>query len=743
MRSSLLVLIAAALTSCSSDEASVGDGPMDDGRDAATGADTGTDTDTDTDTGTDADIGAATDASPDEDPERAASVNDVILEAGQTESETERFALLESLLEHPALDDALRGERDSLLPIIDQWANGRERYWVPGDQPTSGEGGYLALPFNLRVLPDLGGQTFPPRVRSESPLYAIWALYRGRMLIWSGIQTGGFVSDDDGQELWFGGGRSLLAEAAQAFPDNRIIGMYLDEPIPWDSSPVDANAPEWAALQREALNKFVDIVEFWIDERQAPDGQFGGGWGDDVEMWRWWTPVLVAFEDPEIIAAQALLSEGIFALPRLEDGYSSILTDVEHSAEDSSDAITAMLLARPGDATWEARADRIADLARESWMARNERGFLQFQSAYFTPSIVSANERYACDTARHARALQPLFHLWRESGDEDLGNLLTDWLDTWVDAAASEERGKPSGVLPSAIHWPSGEVGGPRPDWWDPGCAENPSAFAFPGSLAPMTEVLVLAWQLTGDESYLAPIHSMSEMYRAHLAGSVGDTSEGSNAWTASKLSRITDALARYRSSSGDQTYDDLIVQRANGYVNFRLTDDTEELLANLARMVETLRYNEAAYTTEVRYTDRIRKFSPNYANLYADVPLASLKPDLLYSMLSGDLGSPLYFSQQAVRWVTSPRDFTAWVVESSSSSFAAELYVFGTEGRQAEAVFCSLEPGNYSWTLECDGVEVEREAFVVGVGAGLAADRAELLLPSGVECRLTVESDV
>jgi hypothetical protein len=159
--------------------------------------------------------------------------------------------------------------------------------------------------------------------------------------------------------------------------------------------------------------------------------------------------------------------------------------------------------------------------------------------------------------------------------------------------------------------------------------------------------------------------------------------------------------------------------------------------------MVETLRYNEAAYTTEVRYTDRIRKFSPNYANLYADVPLASLKPDLLYSMLSGDLGSPLYFSQQAVRWVTSPRDFTAWVVESSSSSFAAELYVFGTEGRQAEAVFCSLEPGNYSWTLECDGVEVEREAFVVGVGAGLAADRAELLLPSGVECRLTVESDV
>ena len=28
----------------------------------------------------------------------------------------------------------------------------------------------------------------------------------------------------------------------------------------------------------------VEVVRFWCEARQAPDGQLGGGWGDDVEV---------------------------------------------------------------------------------------------------------------------------------------------------------------------------------------------------------------------------------------------------------------------------------------------------------------------------------------------------------------------------------------------------------------------------------------------------------------------------
>ena len=37
----------------------------------------------------------------------------------------------------------------------------------------------------------------------------------------------------------------------------------------------------------------TSIIDYWVTERQAPDGQFGGGWGDDVEVWRRWTPFVL------------------------------------------------------------------------------------------------------------------------------------------------------------------------------------------------------------------------------------------------------------------------------------------------------------------------------------------------------------------------------------------------------------------------------------------------------------------
>ena len=155
--------------------------------------------------------------------------------------------------------------------------------------------------------------------------------------------------------------------------------------------------PEWVQHQHVAITHLMDILEFWIQHRQAEDGQFGGGWGDDVEMWRWWTPLLLGYTHPDITRAQEKLSTGIFALPRLEQGYTSILTDVEHSSEDSADSISPMLLIQP-DSEWTNRALRIGELASSLWFAENDVGGLQFQSTYFTSTEVDAHPDRACDT---------------------------------------------------------------------------------------------------------------------------------------------------------------------------------------------------------------------------------------------------------------------------------------------------------------------------------------------------------
>ena len=84
-------------------------------------------------------------------PVREPTVEERISQAGNTENEKERYRLLEELRALDGLDPDLALDLDTLLPVIDRWANGREKYWVPGDKPLSAENGYLCEFFGLRT----------------------------------------------------------------------------------------------------------------------------------------------------------------------------------------------------------------------------------------------------------------------------------------------------------------------------------------------------------------------------------------------------------------------------------------------------------------------------------------------------------------------------------------------------------------------------------------------------------------
>lgn len=68
--------------------------------------------------------------------------DDPILRAGNAEDEKERYKLLKEL-EQLDIDKELREELSKLLPVVDQWANGREKYWESGDKKRAAENGYL------------------------------------------------------------------------------------------------------------------------------------------------------------------------------------------------------------------------------------------------------------------------------------------------------------------------------------------------------------------------------------------------------------------------------------------------------------------------------------------------------------------------------------------------------------------------------------------------------------------------
>jgi hypothetical protein len=214
--------------------------------------------------------------------------------AGNTEDELLRLDTLKNLLEMPGLNPELKADLTKFIPCIERWNHEPDmRYFRPDKE------------FRIYIDP-------------ESPLYPLLCFYQGRQLVQYRLEPG--PSPEGWEDI--DRARQLFRIAKNAFPENRVIGMYLGIPIPaakhYKENP---KAPTWANLQREGLERLADVMEWWIDHRQQPDGQFRGGWGDDVELWRQWYSVVIPFKDQKLVESQVRLSRGLWSQPHMARGY--------------------------------------------------------------------------------------------------------------------------------------------------------------------------------------------------------------------------------------------------------------------------------------------------------------------------------------------------------------------------------------------------------------------------------------
>jgi hypothetical protein len=649
----------------------------------------------------------------------------LILAAGNAESDPDRLEILRTLARHTATTgDTLPG-LDPLIAFVARWDSPDERLEFFDKEIR-----------RTRTL-DLG-------VPADSPLRPIADFYTARALINVCLQYSGIYPFPERRALYLGPARTQLEAAAAAFPANRIIRMYLGEAIPAPAPlPAPPTAPAWAVAQRSALESLANIIEWWIDHRQRPNGEYGGTWGDDCELWRRWVSILYGLEHPRINDAQVFFSTSLLAQPHLAGGYHSQLNDVEHSAEDLADALTPLMFLRPDDPATTGRVLRLVELAETLWTGRNERGFLQFKSTYFTSDQIDLTPARACDTLYHPRALQPALLYWQRTGDPRIGRLVSEWMRAWVDATAREERGKPAGILPPALQWPSGQSGGTGPNWWQPENYKDP-IYDFPGAMGIFLHTLVLTAHQTGDRSYLEPLRTMAQARLEWLRAGRPDAAPGTRLWAAARLGSLVPAIAKYRAASGDTSLDELLQEEPGSpYLRFRQNQDLAPLTDALQNLAHGIGINFPAFTTEVRYTDRLVAFprlhQPGW--LFPDGP-ATPAPSvdnlgLLYQTITGDPGDPLYFPLSAVRWRTLPRDFAALVTDSATDRFAARLFHFGESVRTFPAELNLLRPGAYLATLSDHATGEVLHSAPLTISA--TAHTLTLTLPPGRECALRI----
>ena len=625
-------------------------------------------------------------------------ITDLINKAGNADDDETRLGFLLELSELPDLEEQLKADTDRLIVEIKRWLYEK------------------SLTYFGRSILKTNDYDFG--IQKTSPLYPITNIYRARMIFWVTLEYGGYWSNPKIRRERFDMVRSLLEEVKEAFPENRLIRMYLGEAIsPGKHYASPVGAPDWAVHQREGIERLADIIEWWIDHRQQENGEYGGDWDDDCEMWRWWVPVLIAFDDPKITKAQSILSNGLLSLEKMKSGYTDRVYDVEHTAEPSADVLTPMMHIDPENGEWSQKALRLGELMQSFWSGINERGYLQFKSTYFSVDSISPDPKKACDTVYHPRTVQPTLLYWQRTGDKRLEKLFTAWMDTWVDAAARADRDKPAGIIPSAIHWPDGQIGGLGENWWNPENHHPDSPlYVWPSAMSMMLNTLLLTNHITQDPKYLEPIWSMAKIRLEYLQNPPKQPpASGSKAWCGSKLGGLSSIIAKYMLLGGTTKFDQLIKTGANPYAAFRFSGDRELLVTALRDNAEALRINFPGYTSEVRYTDRVLRFPAVFGDngIYPSAIPTIHQPNtnLLYATLTGDPGDAGYFPTNAVRWMTPPRDIAALVTETGRDRFRAELFHFGEKPRDMSALFYLLDPGEYIFKLFPKGANIKVNA--------------------------------
>jgi hypothetical protein len=666
-------------------------------------------------------------------PASMAEDADVLLsKAGNAEEEAVRLDALRALSALPSANETLRAEASAMADFVEKWHTGGLKFY--GKQ----------------------WDNYDFKLGRASPLLPLAALYQGRMRAWTLIENSTIRSSPvEGPKLHERASADFRAAQA-AFPDNRIPGMYLGQAIPWLMKLNDVpNAPEWAVLQREQLARLREIILWWINNRQRDNGEFGGGWGDDCEMWRWWAPVLIGFDDAQIRQAQLKFSRAAMQRINAEGGFNPGITDVEHAAEPTTDNLVPLLVLDRGNESgqWVEQSLRMTRLMRDIWTGRNERGHIQFKSFYFSATAVAPQPQRALDVIANVAALNPALLLWQQGHPLPQEETILAWLDTWVAATARAENGKPAGILPAAIRWPDGAAAGADGNWWEP---VKPGGFMhsyyiWPSVITELTDLFAIAYVKTGKDHYLNPLRSMAAIRLKYLRNPPAQNPmPGTEAWCAEQLGprenansnfgALVKSLVRCRTLTGVTEFDELIALE-DPESTLRLDNGgRDQILAALRASAEALRVNFAGFTSEVRSTDRCMRFSQFLAedyqfDAYKGVTLP--KHELLYRMITGDTNAPR-FPLPAVRWLTSAEDIAALVTRSTLSGFEAELFHFGDAPRPIIAELRLLKEGAYRLELVTGGETTPRHAAELRVTKGRPAPVA-ITLPARKLCVLKV----
>jgi hypothetical protein len=306
-----------------------------------------------------------------------------------------------------------------------------------------------------------------------------------------------------------------ITDLLRVDPSNDLGRKYWHEwnpeTVPPDYTPpnVPADVPRWAYLQALDVDYFKRIADFYIDKRQAWDGEFGGGLGDDSDFTNLFPSLALMGTEPEKLKTSLSRElEAMYENKMWTNGLATGQFDELHSYEDGLNVLGQSLMMDFGNPKDLERA--MVTAKRLEWLTGvNAAGHRHIRSSYFSGAKMAEGGVWGWTKGRSYMVFHPALDLVLFNGAPETRKMVLETVDGMLAHRKQEADGR--WVTRTEINFKTDEdlpFGDSTPDF-----------------------MFWAAYRWTGDKKYLLPFMDAGPSSLAHISSDALDMLDLRGTW--------------------------------------------------------------------------------------------------------------------------------------------------------------------------------------------------------------------
>jgi hypothetical protein len=370
-----------------------------------------------------------------------------------------------------------------------------------------------------------------------------------------------------------------MTDLLRVDPENELGRKYWNEmnheQIKPSFSPPKAPAgvPEWAFLQTTDLGYLDRLINWYIDNRQISDAEFGGGLSDDSDFLNWWPGLAFMGADHDKLKHSLLRTlDAMYATNMFTNGLATAQYDELHSYEDGINVLGQAMMIDFGSPKQIERAMETS--RRLEWLTGiNVAGQRQVRSSYFSGTKMAEGGVWGWGKGRSYMVFHPALQLVLYNGMPETRKMVTEIADGFLAHRHLDANGKYGMHYAVNFHTNEDLADGNTP-WF----------------------MLWAAYRWTGDKKYLVPFGDNPPDSLRLINSDALDMLNVRDTWGKQLLQT---AVPDRRTDSGTAS-------ETNLHLAWQLTGDTKNLDKLYASQIETAVDREFINTEGSLWIDRI-----------------------------------------------------------------------------------------------------------------------------------------